>query len=578
MTSWKNKLVGAIATGAIVAGLMPVAAFGEGALTKDATISVTGIDSGDTAAYYQVIQQNADTNAWELKAPFTGLGLADLAGNAEVKTEHPTWTDVDYIIQDGISAEEAGVIAAKASGAGTALEEASGTWSATVNPGTYLVLVTPKNDNKDVVYKPIFVSADYDQTTASPNTLAANTAELATAVAKKSPLTLDKTAKQINDGDDEDSRGVAVGDTVEFTVETNVPSYTTNFTNPIFKLTDVLTQGLSLTKDTITVEVAGYTEGTTINKGTDYTVAENDALDGYTINFTKAFLNRVTGNPKLTVKYKATITSDAATQVNEMDNTVKLNFSNTPSDTTGAGELKDKTRHYTFDIDGDVFGGKGQPGGDTDKGRTEEVQKVYIEANGTVKESEKATEYTGTNALQGAVFHLRTVAGDDTSALKFKNGVLSSAADASADITSDEYGSIVMKGLDLGTYYLVEMSAPAGYSFEPNVEHPIVIAAKDWDVDDEGNAILTGYTITIDGKNTSTYTVENAGEDLADTTTMSKVTVDSDSITTLITNKKLGILPSTGGSGIYFYLVLGAAVAGGAGYLLYKTKKQDDLA
>ena len=48
-------------------------------------------------------------------------------------------------------------------------------------------------------------------------------------------------------------------------------------------------------------------------------------------------------------------------------------------------------------------------------------------------------------------------------------------------------------------------------------------------------------------------------------------------VTTLISNTKLGILPSTGGSGIYFYLTLGGAIAAGSAYFIHKTKKQEEL-
>lgn len=56
-SSWKNKLVGAIATGAIVAGLLPVTALGAtGALEADTKISVTGVEDGATVRAYQVVK------------------------------------------------------------------------------------------------------------------------------------------------------------------------------------------------------------------------------------------------------------------------------------------------------------------------------------------------------------------------------------------------------------------------------------------------------------------------------------------------------------------------------------------
>ena len=551
MTKWKSKLAGMLAAGALAVAMVPAVALGA---TADTQISVTNIDEGDSAAYYQVIQQNASTKAWELTTAFADLDLSGCAGNTGKST-------LDCIT-DGITAEEAGVIAALASGDGTAMtqnETTATTFEATVDPGMYLVLATPAEDNVDVVYKPMFVSADYDQSADSPNTVSA-TDELATAVAKKSPLELDKTAAEAtgNGNTTNETKGVAVGDSVDFTVTTNVPSYTTNFTKPVFKITDVLSEGLTMTADqqaAITVTVAGYDN---LKKGTDYTITPS--ASGYTIEFNGdegGFLYTVTGNPQVTITYSAIVTSDAGTQVNELDNTVTLNFSNKPSDTSGQGELKDKTRHYTFDIDGSIFGQSGK--------QTSEVRKIGVDANGdpieeiTTTDVETAVDPDTRSWLEGATFELRTTANDASTAIKFTNGVKD--ADGSATITSDSNGYLAMKGLDEGTYYLVETAAPTGYSFDPT-PHEITIAATYVD-DADGNKILSEYTITIDG-NVSKYTVgvdDETGKPLELSADGATITADPTNVSTLINNVKNALLPSTGGNGIYFYVIFGAAVA-----------------
>lgn len=591
MTSWKNRITAAIATAAIAASMLPVSALG---LEADEKISVTGIDAGDTAAYYQVVQQNADTKAWELTSAFEGLNLGQTTTNkatndARAAQDPPLdpLTDIDFIL-DGIDADEAALIAAKASTADGNLDDT--TYEAEVDPGMYLVLVTPKNDNKDVVYMPIIVSADYDQTS-SPNTVAANTAILpapTTAAAKKAPLTLTKTSAEAdsNASKQDGATSVAVGDTVNFTVKTNVPTYTGNFTKPVFKITDTLTAGLTMTtaqQSAISVAVAGYTLTTS-----DYTITPS--ATGYTVEFNGnegGFLYTVTGNPEVTITYSATVTSNAQEQVNEMDNTVKLNFSNTPSDTTGNGEITDKTRHYTFDIDGDIFG-SGSGSGTPDK--TKEVEKVGVDGNGNIIEKITSTDYPDElpndstfkeQPLENAEFELRTTADDKDSALKFTNGVLD--ANGSTVVKSNADGSITMKGLDEGTYHLVETKAPEGYSFDPT-PHTVVIAATYVD-DADGNKVLSSYTVTIDG-NTSTYTaktekvmVGGVEKDIPIelTDADAEITATATNTTTLLINKKLGILPSTGGSGIYFYLVLGGAIAGVSAYYIRKTKKQEQL-
>ena len=586
MKDWKQRLTAAVATAAMVASILPATAIG---LEADTTIKVTGIDAGDTAAYYQVVQQNADTKAWELTSAFEGLNLGQTTTNKATNDARAAQdprldplTDIDFIL-DGIDADEAALIAAKASTADGNLDDT--TYEAEVDPGMYLVLVTPKNDNKDVVYMPIIVSADYDQTS-SPNTVAANTAILpapTTAAAKKAPLTLTKTSAEAdsNASKQDGATSVAVGDTVNFTVKTNVPTYTGNFTKPVFKITDTLTAGLTMTtapQSAISVAVAGYTLTTS-----DYTITPS--ATGYTVEFNGnegGFLYTVTGNPEVTVTYSATVTSNAQEQVNEMDNTVKLNFSNTPSDTTGNGEITDKTRHYTFDIDGNVFGGG------SGSGKTKEVEKVGIDGNGNIIESITYNNYPdllpdGESPLAGAKFQLRTTANDASTALKFDaNGRLDSTSETNYVLSGSD-GSITMKGLDEGTYFLVETEAPAGYSFDPSPK-TVVIAATYVD-DADGNKVLSSYKITIDGNEseytakTEKVTVDGEEKDIPIELTDSGAEIDATdtNTTTLLINKKLGILPSTGGSGIYFYLVVGGVIAGASAVMLRKTRKEEEL-
>jgi LPXTG-motif cell wall-anchored protein len=68
----------------------------------------------------------------------------------------------------------------------------------------------------------------------------------------------------------------------------------------------------------------------------------------------------------------------------------------------------------------------------------------------------------------------------------------------------------------------------------------------------------TGATTTVDGSKLTTTTI----------------TLGEGSQTALIVNKKLGILPATGGSGIIFYLVAGGLLAGTAAILINKDRKR----
>ena len=106
--------------------------------------------------------------------------------------------------------------------------------------------------------------------------------------------------------------------------------------------------------------------------------------------------------------------------------------------------------------------------------------------------------------------------------------------------------------------------------------------------DADGNDVLESYKITFtytpsEGDPVVSATTYTVGKDNASPAKPIELTNNSASITVsptenktaLIVNKKLGILPSTGGSGIYFYIVVGGAIAGAAAYFICKTKKEE---
>ena len=750
-TSWKRKVTTAIVTAAMAASMLPMSAFAEGALVLDSTatdatptagpgysLTVGGLENGDTAKYYKIIEQDVDTvdssgnvtkvgtQQWKLTsavdadgdgivdgtkgdATFTTAkvipgGLDGVEGSDDDETPVNGLFIDDLVIDSFDTTDDSGnetnpsvvtsdtrqLTAAMANAIAAAIAN-----NASANPidtltatnkqvtvanapaGMYMFVAEPGADNIATVYKPVFVSADYYNTISRPEdgtheiTLVGDPAtapEVATdylgndGTFKRSNLDVDKKSGVYkNDGTSDDTKhDIGVGDVVDFTITTNIPTYSANYTSPVFKLTDHLTKGLELTDDEITVTVEGYT-AETCKKGTDYKVTKNAANDGFTVEFlndkdnnptTKdGFLYTVLGSPKVTITYKAKVTSDAAS-VNQMDNTVKLNFSNKLDDEDGEGELQDKTRHYTFNIDADIFGretipGEGE-GGDSgnDNTRTSEVRKVAIKADGTIQEWQTTNTLPGDTTtsdydwLQGAKFELkqlqRYVDKDDGATkpdaldlvdvaaaeqlIKFKNNIKDASGDAY--VTSDAKGYIAMKGLDAGVYVLREIGAPLGYSFDPSISYKITITpeygkegASSTDQSDE-NEILSGYTVEVEKlqngaslnpaqKTTSHYTVKTQGTDpnktpisflnetFIDKTTAAGsetvdgtikdtketiISLDEKAETTLIVNKRLGLLPATGGSGIIFYLVVGGTIAGTAALLIEKDRKKRSMA
>lgn len=529
-------------------------------------------------------------------------------------------------------------------------------------------------------------------------------------VFKRSPLALDKKA-----GTDKPKDGmtdVKVGDTIPFTITVPIPTFTSNYVAPQFYITDTLTEGLKLKTDSVSVTVKNGDLNVPVTPNTDYkifTCTKGTAIEGYenfkgmsnkpeglVVQFLAdnpstrdvprdGFLYKVLGAPTASITYEAEVTTEDgakfAQQVNQMDNTAKLHFShdpnykrdgwdqpsfdpNEPDTREKTGELEDRTRHYTFDIDADVLGrdqsstepGPGGEGDESTHNKTSEIRKTWVDANGKIIQEAKTSEIAGKDEpvtinevefgwLAGAEFTLtqtkKAVTDPDTgtvtmSALETEETVkfdsithvrVAANADGATNPMSDTKGYIAMKGLDAGEYILKEIKAPLGYTFNPNVQYKITITptyvkeqsytdaqAADPDVtvkatyDGKGSGddlILDSYTVTIvtqkldermnpisgqEVESISTYNIKktdgtNPDSILKDDGTQDEtVTIDTNvetfgnNETALIVNKKLGLLPATGGSGIIFYLAVGGAVALVASYLLKNTKEEDPLA
>lgn len=142
------------------------------------------------------------------------------------------------------------------------------------------------------------------------------------------------------------------------------------------------------------------------------------------------------------------------------------------------------------------------------------------------------------NELGGAMFELRAVADDSSSAIKFvadtekKNYVKAdSTATGSATI---EAGTVNVRGIKSGTYYLVETTAPQGYNV---LDHAVEVK-----INDEGNIL------------------DKENNPLA-----SNIVV--------VENKKGLMLPSTGGMGTVAFAVVGLIVMAGAAVTLIIKKR-----
>lgn len=546
----------------VIAGAMTLstvgafAATGDFSSTPDSSITVEGLSANDTAMYYQIVVEdkvNPENKGWNVIDELDGvIAIAD--------------------ILDGISAEEASLIAATLTTAGvqgTAMTVSGTTATADVDaPGVFYVAVTPADEN-DIIYNPVFVSADYYEGGTNSWTIDTSASYSPKTVAKKTPLTVKK------DYDVEDTskpyKDFAPGDEIGFQVKTNIPTYTDAYTDKKFNLTDVMDPGLSLVASSISVTVAGYSEADLTGK---YTVNENKDPDGQTINgysvvFDPEFLGEVVGNPEVTITYTGKISDDedfleSLGNVTELDNEVKLDFTHKYDGTSK--EIPKITRHYTFGIDAKLLGESGS----YELENTEDLVKVGVDANNNpiyvshTTERRIDHENTTVAALEQAHFTLTAVEGD-----------CMNSATKTWDIVTNELGEISAVGLDAGVYSLVETSAPSGFIIDTTTHYVAIIPHYENDAD--GIPYLVDYQIgwadSIEAAKTSivkTYTMSNDDPQKKLTGIKSSHIQGSD---TQINNTQGSQLPSTGGIGTTIFYIIGAILVLGSGVVLVTRRR-----
>ena len=562
-----KKMMAALVVAVLAMTMCAGAAFAD---VAEKTIKIDGLSAGDTVQYYKVVEWAADGSGWKFLAPFDTALSADQQKEivGYVKTEGTTKTVVEGKITDTTATAMGGATLGTAVN-GTGDTVSGTTWTATnVAPGLYMALITgaaPTNENEMVVYNPVFLAVQADNA-GSEIALPLSYADNGTA--KKSTVTVDKKAKD-SAGNWVDTTSENVGDIIDFKVETTVPAYLESWTNPVFTVTDTLSDGLTLAVkegegaaalSDITVKNATKTlsEGTT----GDYTITKSE--NGYTITFTDTYLKSRNVAELVTIEYKAKITSEAKT-VNPETNTVKIEYSKSPTTSSDHGTKEDKTTHYTFSIDADLFGSTTY--------ESSEIIKVGVDEAGNPVTTTETTYDNGEKHMPLADAEFKLFKADGTT--PYTNSTIT----ADTVFTTNDEGKLMVKGgsvvgihgLEEGTYVLKETKAPTGYMLMTTPVTFIIEATyEDVPATATCNAYkqLASYKVTVDGTEVSNYTMNNGEK---------KIALDNaghaGDVTHEIKNVKGTSLPSTGGMGTtILYVVGGIMVLLAAVWLITKRR------
>ena len=313
------------------------------------------------------------------------------------------------------------------------------------------------------------------------------------------------------------SNDAGIGDTVKF--QTRIHVTDGNPTN--YVLHDTMSKGLDFNEKSVTVllmrdpKTGGSNYGGNLTPGTDYELVTSTSD---TCTFEIKFLKPLKPYDYIQVDYSATVTSDAVIGTTGNDNKAVLTYGNnsttTESSTTKTYVWGMGVRKYT-----DLGSGK------EDTPLADAEFQLY-KMDGETKKYAKFAE-TGTNT---SIYKLTGWDADASNAAKVK---------------TPASGNIQFEGLDAGTYYLEETTAPTGYN---KLTAPITVVISSTLPTAGGTA---SYTVTADGATTTDYTVR-------------------------VENKAGTELPSTGGMGTTIFYVIGGGLMVAAIVLLVTKKRMEN--
>lgn len=545
--------------------------------TEEETVTITNLENGDIVSFYKIVEPKMENGVFEnYKIVDTYKGMISEKSKPITPPTAPTADETAAIAKkiatDGIEANANVTVGA------------NGIASKSLPIGTYVALVKAKSAT--TIYNPMIVSVYYTVDGVAVDSLDADSQYQIegtdAAYAKKATPTLEKVITNYGANGNKKGDDLAIGDTAKFQITTDIPSYSNEYENVVYRITDTL-DGLhrlsnlkvylnSVAEENV-IDAKNYTI-TDLDQKQQITIPENtegitdDGITSFSINFKSDYIKSFSStlNQKIVVTYDAVLSNEAKLNYDKHTNTAHFIYTNKPGNAEGGNtnDVEDKTYHYTFGIDAKIGG--------TENWLTSEL----------LKTGEDVVTGSGSNkkeGLPGAKFKLTNT---DTNKVY--------------ETVSDDDGAISFKGLDAGNYTLVETEAPKGYSLNKTVI-PVKIDAKYKENGElESYSITVGGTTVDDGTRKTTYTMgENEKVTTTVTTTDKKgeVTttefpnkfvsdkyqtkgdnVHDTSNTYEIVNTTLASLPSTGGIGTTIFTIGGCIIMVAAAALFFASRRK----
>jgi fimbrial isopeptide formation D2 family protein/LPXTG-motif cell wall-anchored protein len=476
------------------------------------TITINSKTGGHTYQAYQVFAGTYDSNSNKLSDITWGSGvdstafLTALQSDATIGSKFTSCTSAADVANaiSGATAEETDAFAAVAANHLTGT--AAGT-SVLTSGSTFTYTISGLADGY------YFVKEDTTTGAASFTKYMLQVVGDMTVDAKTDSPSVTKKVLENNDGTYKntwnDAADYSIGDSVPFRLTGLVPNMS-NYKTYTYQFNDTLSGGLTFNSDSVKVYFVTGTSMAAVNSATDKTgwteltsgFTTKEETNGFTLSFSDLkTVSGVAAGGYIVVEYNATLNANAVAGNPGNPNEVTLTYSNNPNNS-----------------------GAGTP----DTGTTPKDEVVVFTFTLPVNKVIKGTD----TSLSGAVFALFTdKTAADAAASASQNPDLSKALKfdgsdgeyhynaAKGTVTSltDKNGAYSIQGLDQGTYYLVEISAPAGYNKLAAAQTITVTPAyqaetyHDGHIADNTNDQLTDVKISLNGGTAAAAAkVENA--------------------------------------------------------------------